>query len=93
VRCRERHLGRVLVPPTGGVADGNTPECCGDDERKRLKGEGQAMAKKKLLSYPKKGTATKIEYDPGKGTTKFTHERKTKSGAKVKTEYTYKDNE
>jgi len=50
------------------------------------------MSKKKIVSYPKKGTATKIEYDPDKSTTKFTHERETKKG-KVKTEYTYKDDE
>ena len=46
----------------------------------------------KLVSYPKKGTAKKIEYDPEVGETKFTHERETKSG-KVKTEYTYKNND
>jgi len=48
---------------------------------------------KKSVSKPKTGTAKKIEYDPRKGTTKFTHKRKTKSGGEVKTEYTYKDDE
>ncbi len=47
---------------------------------------------KKSVSKPKKGTATKIEYDPRKGTTTFTHKGKTKKGEK-KTEYTYKDDE
>lgn len=48
---------------------------------------------KKVVSYPKKGTAKKIEYDPGKGTTEFTHESETKSGGKKVTKYTYKDDE
>ena len=47
---------------------------------------------KKSVSKPKTGTAKKIEYDPRKGTTTFTHEGKTKKGEK-ETKYTYKDDE